>query len=117
MHAGGGLDLTALCITTGKICWLIFVDALVLNMDGNVADALSIATRVSPHARCLLCTRQPIDNMQVTPVHCFVLEGRTYNLFAMTLYSPFFPPVMTCYAQPLPVFHICSSWYHHDHWG
>ena len=47
MHLGGGLDLTSLCITTGKICWLIFVDALVLNIDGNVTDALSMATRVS----------------------------------------------------------------------
>lgn len=44
--AGGGLDLTALCVTSGKICWLLYVDALVLNMDGNVLDALSIAARV-----------------------------------------------------------------------
>lgn len=114
MHAGGGLDLTALCITTGKICWLIFVDALVLNMDGNVADALSIATRVSPHALCLLCTWQPIDNMQVTPVHCLFWKGVHTS---MTLYSPLSPPVLTRYAQPLPVFHICSSWYRHDHWS
>lgn len=46
---GGGLDLTALCVTSGKICWLLYVDALVLNMDGNVLDALSIATRVGMH--------------------------------------------------------------------
>ena len=46
---GGGLDLTALCVTSGKICWLLYVDALVLNMDGNVLDALSIATRVGVH--------------------------------------------------------------------
>ena len=46
MATGGGLDLTKLCITSGKTCWLLFVDALVLNMDGNVLDALSIATRV-----------------------------------------------------------------------
>ncbi|DBA92888.1 hypothetical protein WJX77_008146 [Trebouxia sp. C0004] len=44
---GGGLDLTALCVTSGKICWLLYVDALVLNMDGNVSDALSIATRAA----------------------------------------------------------------------
>jgi len=44
---GGGLDLTALCVTSGKICWLLYVDALVLNMDGNVSGALSIATRAA----------------------------------------------------------------------
>lgn len=44
---GGGLDLTALCVTSGKICWLLYVDALVLNMDGNILDALSIATRAA----------------------------------------------------------------------
>jgi exosome complex component RRP42 len=41
---GGGLDLTALCVTQGKVCWQVFVDALVLNADGNVLDALSMAT-------------------------------------------------------------------------
>lgn len=47
--AGSGLDLTQLCVTTGKICWLLYVDALVLNMNGNVLDALSIAARVGRH--------------------------------------------------------------------
>lgn len=49
LPAGSGLDLTALCVTSGKICWLLYVDALVLNMDGNVLDALSIASRVGMH--------------------------------------------------------------------
>ena len=47
--AGSGLNLTHLCVTSGKICWLLYVDALVLNMDGNVLDALSIAARVGMH--------------------------------------------------------------------
>lgn len=42
--AGAGLDLKQLIITNGKTCWYIFVDALVLNDDGNVLDALSIAS-------------------------------------------------------------------------
>ena len=47
MPAGAGLDLTSLCITTSKACWHIYVDALVVSTDGNVADAISIAALVS----------------------------------------------------------------------
>lgn len=49
LPVGNGLDLTALCVTSGKICWMLYVDALVLNMDGNILDALSIASRVGMH--------------------------------------------------------------------
>ena len=54
MCAGGALDLAELCIVAGKTCWVIFVDGLVLNADGSVIDALSIATKVcisSPNKR------------------------------------------------------------------
>ena len=43
---GAGLDLAALSIVAGKSCWVVHVDALLLNMDGNVLDALSIAAKV-----------------------------------------------------------------------
>ena len=46
LEAGGALDLAELCIVVGKTCWVIFVDGLVLNADGSVVDALSIATKV-----------------------------------------------------------------------
>lgn len=45
--SGGGLDLKSLCLVPGKTCWVVFVDALVLNDGGNVLDALSIATRAA----------------------------------------------------------------------
>lgn len=45
--AGGGLDLTQLSIVSGKTCWVLYVDALVLNMDGNVLDALSLAAKAA----------------------------------------------------------------------
>ena len=54
--AGHGLDLTALSIKSGKICGFLYVDALVLNIDGNVLDALSMATRVGM-LDCWLCER------------------------------------------------------------
>ncbi|KAG2442459.1 hypothetical protein HXX76_002545 [Chlamydomonas incerta] len=46
--AGGGpswgLDLGKLCISAGKTAWALYVDALVLNDDGNVVGAVSAAT-------------------------------------------------------------------------
>ena len=41
--SGYGLDLRALNIVTGKSCWNLYIDALVLNDNGNVLDALSLA--------------------------------------------------------------------------
>jgi exosome complex component RRP42 len=38
-----GIDLGQLKIITGKTCWNLYVDALVLNDDGNVLGALSLA--------------------------------------------------------------------------
>lgn len=44
--AGGGLDLTTLCIVPGKCCWVLNLDVLVLAMGGSVPDAASIAVKV-----------------------------------------------------------------------
>ncbi|CAN0489578.1 unnamed protein product, partial [Ectocarpus sp. 8 AP-2014] len=38
-----GLDLDALGIVDGKFCWVVFVDILVLQADGNLLDASSFA--------------------------------------------------------------------------
>jgi exosome complex component RRP42 len=45
--AGGSLDLKSLCVLPGKTCWVVYVDALLLNDGGNVLDALSIAVRAA----------------------------------------------------------------------
>lgn len=44
---GCAIDLTALKIVSGKRCWVLLLDGLVLSDDGNLLDALSIATKVS----------------------------------------------------------------------
>eukprot|EP01126_Amoeba_proteus_P055967 TRINITY_DN697_c0_g1_i5.p1 TRINITY_DN697_c0_g1~~TRINITY_DN697_c0_g1_i5.p1 ORF type:complete len:289 (+),score=73.39 TRINITY_DN697_c0_g1_i5:86-952(+) len=49
------LDLKALCLVPYKQCWVIYVDALVLDSAGNLFDALSIATRAA-----LLSTEIPV---------------------------------------------------------
>jgi exosome complex component RRP42 len=39
------LDLTALKIVSGKTCWVLFIDALILDLDGAAIDATSIAMK------------------------------------------------------------------------
>ena len=39
--------MSQLCIQRGKTCWLLQCDALVLNADGSVLDALSVAARAA----------------------------------------------------------------------
>lgn len=43
------MDLRALSILSGRRCWILCIDALVLAADGSILDALSIATKVLPH--------------------------------------------------------------------
>lgn len=45
MSAATGIDLQQLSIIKGKACWAVYVDALVLNDDGDVLDALSYAAK------------------------------------------------------------------------
>ncbi|RKP10191.1 ribosomal protein S5 domain 2-type protein [Thamnocephalis sphaerospora] len=42
-----GLNLRQLCIVPGMHCWVLNIDAIVLNYGGNVVDALLIATRAA----------------------------------------------------------------------
>jgi exosome complex RNA-binding protein Rrp42 (RNase PH superfamily) len=43
---GGGIDLSVLSIVSGKTCWVLHVDALLLNIGGNLHDAVSAAAQV-----------------------------------------------------------------------
>jgi len=47
ISAGSALDLRALSIVSGRTCWVLCIDALVLTAGGSLLDALSIAVRVS----------------------------------------------------------------------
>lgn len=46
---GGGLDLSTLSIVSGKTCWVVYVDLLLLNIGGNLHDAASVAAKVRRH--------------------------------------------------------------------
>ena len=41
------IDLTALKIVSGKTCWILYIDALVLDLDGAALDATSIAVKAA----------------------------------------------------------------------
>lgn len=40
------LDLGRLVLAPGKTCWVLYLDALVLSMDGNLLGAISLALKV-----------------------------------------------------------------------
>ncbi|CAM6092665.1 unnamed protein product [Calypogeia fissa] len=44
---GSAIDLATLCVLEGKVCWVLSIDGLVLNSDGNLLDALSIAIKAA----------------------------------------------------------------------
>ncbi|KAI8825686.1 ribosomal protein S5 domain 2-type protein [Fimicolochytrium jonesii] len=45
----GGVNLKALCIIPGSTCWILNIDALVLDYGGNLLDAIFMATRGALH--------------------------------------------------------------------
>nr|GEX19238.1 exosome complex component RRP42-like [Tanacetum cinerariifolium] len=45
--AGSGIDLSSLSIVDGRICWDLYIDGLVISMDGNVLDALGAAIKAA----------------------------------------------------------------------
>lgn len=52
--SNGAMDMNSLCIIPGKCCWILHIDALVLECGGNLFDALSIGVKSS-----LYSTRLP----------------------------------------------------------
>jgi len=49
------LNLEALCILAGKTCWILYVDILVLEVGGNLYDAVSMAVKAA-----LFSTKVPV---------------------------------------------------------
>ncbi|XP_061839396.1 exosome complex component RRP42 [Nerophis lumbriciformis] len=52
------VDLKSLCISEGEHCWVLYVDVLLLQCDGNLYDAISIAIKAA-----LYSTKIPKVNM------------------------------------------------------
>ncbi|KAK9111735.1 hypothetical protein Scep_019254 [Stephania cephalantha] len=47
MCRGAGIDLLSLNVMEGKICWDLYIEGLVINLDGNLLDALGTAIKVA----------------------------------------------------------------------
>uniref|UniRef100_A0A6B2LD68 Ribosomal RNA-processing protein 42 n=1 Tax=Arcella intermedia TaxID=1963864 RepID=A0A6B2LD68_9EUKA len=47
MLQGAAVDLRRLCLLPGQQCWVLYIDAMVLDSGGNLFDALSIAIRAA----------------------------------------------------------------------
>ncbi|KAI3509657.1 hypothetical protein L1887_25102 [Cichorium endivia] len=45
--AGAGINLSSLAIVDGKVCWDLYIDGLVINIDGNILDALGAAIKAA----------------------------------------------------------------------
>ncbi|CAG8685861.1 17648_t:CDS:2, partial [Acaulospora morrowiae] len=43
----GGLDLEKLCILPGEECWVVYIDALVLDYAGNILDTIFMTIRAA----------------------------------------------------------------------
>jgi exosome complex RNA-binding protein Rrp42 (RNase PH superfamily) len=90
LPAGGSLDLQSLCVLPGKTCWVVYVDALLLNDGGNVLDALSIATRAA-----LTLTRIPKVRIRLAGLS-LVLRHESITLQPVpphhTLFNPLSAP-------------------------
>ena len=41
------IDLKSLCLVPKRQCWILYIDAMVLDSGGNLFDAISIAARAA----------------------------------------------------------------------
>ncbi|XP_057292268.1 exosome complex component RRP42-like [Hydractinia symbiolongicarpus] len=49
MFCKNTLNLASLCVIPGKTCWVLYIDALVLECGGNLFDAVSIGIKAALH--------------------------------------------------------------------
>lgn len=47
INLGAVIDLSSLVLVEGKVCWDLYIDALVVSSDGNLLDSLAAAIKVS----------------------------------------------------------------------
>ncbi|KAJ3684615.1 hypothetical protein LUZ61_013779 [Rhynchospora tenuis] len=45
--AGAAIDLSSLVLVEGKVCWDLYIDALVISSDGNLLDSLAAAIKAA----------------------------------------------------------------------
>lgn len=56
-----GIDWKSTCLVSGKACWIFFVDLVVLQCDGNLFDACSIAALAALHSAAIPTVEVSVD--------------------------------------------------------
>ena len=41
------MDLSSLCVIPDKLCWNVYIDAVILDTDGNALDAIALGARAA----------------------------------------------------------------------
>lgn len=47
VYSGAAIELSSLVLVEGKVCWDLYIDALVVSSDGNLLDSLAAAIKVN----------------------------------------------------------------------
>jgi exosome complex component RRP42 len=76
----GSLNLEELAIVSGKHCWVLYIDVLVLDFDGNVVDAMILAVRAA-----LGCTRLPSVSIEEGETTEVVLSSEPQNSKSLSI--------------------------------
>jgi hypothetical protein len=66
INLGAAIDLSSLVLVEGKVCWDLYIDALVVSSDGNLLDSLAAAIKVitfSPYSEYISCVLNLIMNL------------------------------------------------------
>ncbi|VDL96216.1 unnamed protein product [Schistocephalus solidus] len=82
----GCLPLELLCIQPGKQCWVLYVDLLLLESDGNLLDAASLAIVAAVRTLKLpssLSSKIPDGNLSTKNVPLFVTVHKIGNAFVV----------------------------------
>jgi len=64
LNNNSSIDLKKLCILPGKLCWILYADAMVLDSGGNLFDAISIATRAALYNTAVPIVEVDLAHMQ-----------------------------------------------------
>ncbi|KAJ3339957.1 Exosome complex component RRP42 [Gonapodya sp. JEL0774] len=91
---GGGLDLKSLCIIPRRTCWILYVDAMILDSSGPLLDPLHLGVRAAllttqiPHVTVERVGAGPLDfDYDVTPDRTVPISGAASVPVSVTLHK------------------------------
>ncbi|MDO9536994.1 MAG: exosome complex protein Rrp42 [Thermoplasmata archaeon] len=82
------IDMEKLCIEPGKKIWMVFLDIQVINYDGNMFDAATIASVLALHNAIVPASRFDLGDDFPVPVACWPLTTTFIKLHDLLLVDP-----------------------------